>query len=94
MGALGFGSCVLTFGAGSAQYASGEILTVNPCSFAAATAGLSTGSAHTVPVTINMGGVTSNPVNFAVTISSTGAVQINGQTVGMVSVTAAGGAGN
>ena len=97
-GAMTYGSCIFTVGQSSypatSPLASGEKVTVSPCSLTVATAGLKgDGLANSASVTFLLGTANSSPVPVSVSINAAGVVTVGGFTAGSVPVVAATGTG-
>ena len=88
-GALSYGSCIFTVGTSSypasSPLASGKTVTINPCNMTALIAGLDAANTPTTAGTLLvLGTLSSSPVTLPVAISDTGAVTLNGTTIGSV----------
>ncbi len=76
-----FGSCIFTVVAPGLPptFVAGQSITVATCAITVNTAGLpANGSTTNVPMTLNLGGTTSVPVQVPVTVSPTGTVTVTG----------------
>ncbi len=86
-GTLGFGSCKFTVTTSTiATMPVGTTFTVNPCEVQLNTTGAPVGSTSNVNTTLVLDTASSGTVATQVTVTTSGQVQINGETVGTVSV--------
>jgi len=96
-GAMAYGSCIFKIATSNfpllSPLALGKEVTVSPCTLSIGTAGVSAnGGSSTSTVTLQLGTINSMPVSVPVSISSTGAVTVNGSAVGSVILVPATGA--
>lgn len=96
LGALAFGSCILTVVESSlpSPLAKDETLTIEPCNFNVNSKGAIAGSPTSRTITLTLGRSTSNGVQKLITIDrETGEITINGVVVGKVTVVVSTGSG-